>query len=1052
MASFFIDRPVFAAVISIILTLAGLVAMNATPVAQYPDIAPPTVQVSTTYPGATAEVIANTVAAPIEQQVNGVDRMSYMSSTSSSTGNMTLTVTFEPGTDPDMAQVNVQNRVSQASPKLPTSVAQQGVTVEKRSNAFMMVISLFSPDDRYDQTYLANYGNLYLLDPIKRIPGANLSSMFPVPDVAMRIWLKPDRLAQMGITSQEVTAAIQRQNKAYGVGQVGQAPTTPGTQQSFVVTTQGMLVDPAEFENIILRTDQTGTAIVRLKDVGYAELGNKDYSIASKVNGQRAVAVVVYQQPGANAIETSRQVRALIDELKPSFPAGLDYKIVLDTSKFTEASIEKVVHTFFEAVILVVLVVFLFLQSFRATIIPILAVPIAIIGTYIGIYLLGFSTNMLTLFGMILAIGLVVDDAIIVVENVEHNMATLHMSPMEASKKAMSELAGALVAIVLVLGSVFLPVAFLGGMTGTLYKQFAITIAISMVLSGVVALTLSPALAARILKPGHHEKKGFFKWFEKSFSRLTDGYVAGVRWLIGHKLIGIGLFGGLIVAIVVLGKLVPGSFVPEEDQGYIFVANMMPDAASLERTTAVSDRAVALIKENPAMGDVAQLDGYSIIDSQNKTNAGLMFASLKPYEERKGKEGTAFAVLADARKKYAGVKEGVIIPLNPPSIPGLGTTGGFEFYIQSKGGGNPQELEKVTRAFIAKAKERQELAGISSTFSASQQQLYLDLDRARAEILGVPVSTVYETLQAYFGSAYISQFTQFGRIWQVIIQARPEYRDQPEDFDQIFVRANNGQMVPMSALMKVSYVPGANLLTRFNGFPAAKVTGSQASGYSTGQAIATMETVAKEVLPADYSFAWAGQAFEEKKAGGTSSQAFIFGIIMVFLILAAQYEKWSLPFGVILSVPFAVCGALLLTWICGLENDVYFQVGLVTLVGLAAKNAILIIEFAAENLRAGMSTTEAAIEAARLRLRPIVMTSLAFILGCVPMAIATGAGANSLRAIGTGVIGGMLASTVVASFFVPLFFVLLEDATGFLSRRKQKSAAPATRDGGSGHA
>jgi multidrug efflux pump len=711
-----------------------------------------------------------------------------------------------------------------------------------------------------------------------------------------------------------------------------------------------------------------------------------------------------------------------------------------------------VVHTFFEAVILVVLVVFLFLQSFRATIIPILAVPIAIIGTYTGIYMLGFSTNMLTLFGMILAIGLVVDDAIIVVENVEHNMATLNMSPMEASKKAMSELAGALIAIVLVLGSVFLPVAFLGGMTGTLYKQFAITIAISMVLSGVVALTLSPALAARILKPGHHEKKGFFKWFEASFNRLTDGYVAGVRFLISHKLIGIGLFGGLIVAIVLLGKLVPGSFVPEEDQGYIFIANMMPDAASLERTVGVTDRAVALIKEHPATGDVAQLDGYSIIDSQNKTNASLMFASFKPYEERKGKENTAFAVVADARKKYAGIKDGMVIPINPPSIPGLGTTGGFEFYIQSKGGGTPLELEKATKAFIAKCRERQELTAISTTFSASQQQLFLDLDRAKAEILGVPVDTIYETLQAYFGSAYISQFTQFGRIWQVIIQARPEYRDQPEDFDRIFVKANNGQMVPMSALMKVSYLPGANLITRFNGFPAAKVTGSQAEGFSTGQAIATMEAVATEVLPAGYGFSWAGQAFEEKKAGGTSSQAFIFGIIMVFLILAAQYEKWSLPFGVVLSVPFAVCGALLLTWICGLENDVYFQVGLVTLVGLAAKNAILIIEFAAENLKQGMSVTDSAIEAARTRLRPIVMTSLAFILGCVPMAIATGAGANSLRAIGTGVIGGMLASTLVASFFVPLFFVLLEETTGYFAKRKGKSAASASHEGGPSHA
>lgn len=1052
MASFFIDRPVFAGVISIIITLAGLMAMRSTPVSQYPDIAPPTVQVSAFYPGATAEVIANTVAAPIEQQVNGVDRMSYMSSTSSSTGNMTLTVTFEPGTDPDLAQVNVQNRVSQASAKLPSIVSQQGVTVEKRSQAFMMVVSFFSPDDRYDQTYLGNYVNLYLLDPIKRIPGANLSTMFPAPDIAMRIWLKPDRLAQMGITAQDVTAAIQRQNKAYGIGQVGQAPTTPGTQQTFVVTTQGMLADPAEFDNIIIRTATSGSAIVRLKDVGYAELGAKDYSIASKVNGRTAVSIVVYQQPGANAIETSEKIRSLIEEMAPTFPSGVEYKIVLDTSKFTEASIEKVIHTFFEAVVLVVLVVFLFLQSFRATFIPILAVPIAIIGTYIGIYLLGFSTNMLTLFGMILAIGLVVDDAIIVVENVEHNMATLHMSPLEATRKAMQDLSGALIAIVLVLLSVFLPVAFLGGMTGTLYKQFAITIAISMVLSGVIALTLSPALAARILKPGHHEKKGFFLWFENSFTKVTNGYVAGVRWLIGHRLVGIGLFGGVIVTTIVLFSIVPGSFVPEEDQGYIFVGNIMPDAASLERTTAASDQAVTTLLQNPAMGAITQIDGYSIIDSQTRTNAALMFAALKPYEERKGEDGTAFAVVADARRKLAGIKESILLALNPPSIPGLGTTGGFEFYIQSMAGGSPQELEGVARKFVVEARKRQDLAGVSSTFSASQQQLFFDLDRARAEILGVPVSAVYDTLQAYFGSAFVAQYTQFGRIWQVIVQADAEYRDEPDDFDRIFVRSNSGQMVPLSALATVRYQPGPSLLPRFNGFPAAKVTGSQASGYSTGQAIAAMEALAGEVLPDGFGFSWAGQSFEEKKAGNTSILAFAFGLIMVFLILAAQYEKWSLPIGVVLSVPFAVCGALLLTWARGLENDVYFQVGLVTLVGLAAKNAILIIEFAAENLRAGMSASDAAIEAARLRLRPIVMTSLAFILGCVPMAIATGAGANSLRAIGTGVIGGMLASTMVASFFVPLFFVLLEDATGLFARRKTKTVRPKTHDGGSSHA
>jgi len=1051
MASFFIDRPVFAAVISIIITLGGFVAMKSTPVAQYPDIAPPTVQVTAVYPGATAEVIANTVAAPIEAQVNGVDDMSYMLSTSSSSGNMTLTVTFDPGTDPDQAQVNVQNRVSQASAQLPQIVAKQGVIVQKRSNAFMMVISFFSEDDRYDQTYLGNYVNLYLLDAMKRIPGANLSSMMPSPDVAMRIWLKPDRLAQMGLTANDVSNAIAGQNQAFGVGQIGQVPTTEGTQQSFVVTSQGMLTKPAEFDEIILRTNADGSAIVRLKDVGHAALGSKDYSLQSKVNGKTAASIVVYQQPGANAIETATNVRALIDKIQPSFPDGLAYEIVLDTSKFTEASIEKVVHTFFEAVILVVLVVFLFLQSFRATIIPILAVPICIVGTYIGIYMLGFSTNMLTLFGMILAIGLVVDDAIIVVENVEHNMATLHMTPYDAACKAMQELAGALIAIVLVLVSVFLPVAFLGGMTGTLYKQFAITIAIAMVISGIVALTLSPALAARILKPGHHEKKGFFKKFEDGFTWITNVYIAGVRWLLGHKLMGMLMFGGVLFATVLLFRIVPGSFVPAEDQGYIFVASIMPDAASMERTAAVSDQAVKVLLENPATSAVTQIDGYSLIDSQQKTNTAVMFSSLKPYEERKGDEGTAFAVVAESRKKLAGIQESILIPLNPPSIPGLGTTGGFEFYIQSMGSGSSRDLEKVTKEFVAKARENQQLAGVSTTFSASQQQLYFDLDRARAEILGVPVADVYQTLQAYFGSSFVSQFVEYGRIWQVIIQAEAEYRDQPQDFDQIYVRSSNGSMVPLSALATVNYVAGPGLLPRFNGFPAAKLTGSQAPGYSTGQAITAMEEIAAEALPSGYAFSWAGQAFEEKKSGGTSSSAFIFGLIMVFLILAAQYEKWSLPVGVVMAVPFAICGALLFTWTRGLENDVYFQVGMVTLVGLAAKNAILIIEFATENLHNGMPVEEAATEAARLRLRPIVMTSLAFILGCVPMAIATGAGANSLRAIGTGVIGGMLASTCIASFFVPLFFVLLENATGFFSRRK-KAPAEVAPQGGDHHA
>jgi multidrug efflux pump len=1038
--NFFIERPVFASVISIVIVLAGLMAMRATPIAQYPDIAPPTVQVTAYYPGATAEVISNTVAAPIEQQVNGVDNMTYMSSTSSSTGNMSLTVTFESGTDPDMAQVNVQNRVNQALALLPEVVSKQGVTVEKRSQAFMMVISVFSPDDRYDQTYLANYTNLYILDPIKRIPGANQSTMFPTPDLAMRIWLKPDRMAQLGITTQDVASAIEEQDKAFGIGQIGQTPTPKGTQQTFVVTTKGMLTEPDEFDDIILRTDKEGAAIVRLKDVGHAELGSMDYSVVNRMNGKLAVSIVVYQQPGANAIKTSKLVREQIEELKKNFPAGLDFKVVLDASKFTEASIEKVVHTFFEALALVVLVVFLFLQSFRATLIPMLAVPIAIIGTYIGILSLGFSTNMLTLFGMILAIGLVVDDAIIVVESVEHNMTSFGMTPMEAAKKSMGELASALIAIVLVLVSVFLPVAFLGGMTGILYKQFAITIAIAMVISGIVALTLSPSLAARILKPGTHEKKGFFKWFENTFTRITNGYIAGVRFLIHHKLIGFIIFGVVIACVVFLFRIVPGSFVPDEDQGYIFVANIMPDAASLERTSSVSSEAVTMLDSNPATEDITQVDGFSILDGQVKTNSGLLFVALKSYDKRKGKDMSSFAVVDDARRQFSQIKDGLVIPINPPSIPGLGTTGGFEFYIQNKGSSDPKAMEEAVKKFIEEAHGRKELTGVSSTFAASQQQLYLDLDRARAEILGVPVSDVFDTLQAFFGSSYVAQFTQFGRIWQVIIQAQPDYRNTPDDFSRIFLRSNDGSMVPLSAVATVHYVSGPNLLTRFNGFPAAKVTGSQASGYSTGQSITAMEDLAREVLPEGFDFAWAGQAYEEKKSGSTSSLAFIFGIIMVFLILAAQYEKWSLPIGVVMSVPFAVFGALTLTLVRGLENDVYFQVGLVTLIGLSAKNAILIIEFASDELKAGKSVVDAAVEAARLRLRPIVMTSLAFILGCVPMAIASGAGANSLRAIGTGVIGGMLASTAIASFFVPLFFVTLEEATGIFSRHKNHTS------------
>lgn len=671
----------------------------------------------------------------------------------------------------------------------------------------------------------------------------------------------------------------------------------------------------------------------------------------------------------------------------------------------------------------------------------------AIIGAYIGIYGLDFSTNMLTLFGMILAIGLVVDDAIIVVEAVEHKMEAKGLSPKDAAKEAMQELTGALVSIVLVLSSVFLPIAFLEGMTGTLYKQFAITIAIAMVISGIVALTLSPALCSIILKAPKKEKKkkaAFFESFDRSFNKITDTYIHGVRFLIFNKKIGVALFLGVVLAMVMLFKILPSSFVPEEDQGYLFGLSMQPDAASLERTTEVNDSIVSTLqKTDPAIGSIATLNGYSIIDGQYRSNSGVLFVSLKGFDERSEPGMSSFDVIKNSRKSLAGIEDGLGVLVNPPSLPGLGTTGGFEFYIQDKIGSTPAELEKVTHEFLAAAKKRPELAGISTTFSASERQLFLEVDRARAELMKLPIDGIYETLGVYFGSSYVSQFTDFGRIWQVIVQAEGKYRDDPADFNNIYVESEEGVQIPLSAVSTYKYVAGINMLPRFNGFPAAKINGSQAEGYSSGQAIEAMENIAANVLPAGYDYAWSGQAYQEKQAGGTAVIAFAFGLIMVFLILAAQYEMWTLPIGVMLAVPFAIFGALLMTWGRGLENDVYFQVGLVTLVGLSAKNAILITEFALENFRNGMSLEEAAVEGARLRLRPIVMTSLAFILGCVPMAIASGPGANSLHAIGTGVIGGMLASTLVSSFFVPMFFVIVESVSSKFSKNHE---APDAQD------
>ena len=1046
---FCIDRPIFATVISIVITLAGAVAMFGLPVAQYPDIMPPQITVAATYPGANAQVVADNVAAPIEQQVNGADNMIYMNSSSSSTGNMTLNVFFEVGTNPELAQVDVQNRVNLALPQVPSSVQQQGIQVQKKSSAFMMVIAIYSPDTRFDSTYVANYANLYVLDALKRIPGANQAAIFGTPDYAMRIWLKPDRMAQLGVTAADVQQAVAAQNQQFAVGRLGQSPTGKPVEQSFAVTTPGRLTEPSEFENIIIRAESGGAAIVRLKDVGRAELGQKDYSIRSTFQGKPATMIAVYQQPGANALEVSKQVTATLAELKKSFPQGLEYNVVMDTTQFTRASISDVVYTFFEALVLVVAVVYLFLQSLRATLIPVLAVPVSIIGTFVGMTALGFSINMLTLFGMVLAIGIVVDDAIVVIENVERNMHVHHLDPKEAAKRAMDEVAGPVVAIVLVLCAVFVPVAFLSGITGQMYKQFAITIAISVVISGIVALTLSPALAAILLKPTHGEKNRFFKWFERSFERMTEGYSRSVALTIRRAGIALALFALMIALTVMFMRIVPRSFLPPEDQGYLLGAVVLPDAASLDRTGAVSSKAAEYFMQDKSVSGIAVIDGYSLLDTQNKNNAAAFFVGFKDFKERYSSENresqNAETVLQKARKALAQVKEGIIVPVNPPSIPGLGTTGGMEMWLQSKGEKTPQQIGEVVKEFVAKAKQAPELAGVTSTFNASSQQLMVDVDRDKAETLGVPVEDVYSSMQTMFGSLYVSQFNKFSRLWQVILQAEPNYRLKPDDLEQVFVRGKENQMIPLTSLVRTKYVTGPDLMTRFNNFPAVKITANAAPGYSSGQAIAVLERIGAEVMPSDFNLAWSGEAFEEKKAGGASSSVFIFGLVMVFLILAAQYEKWTLPFGVLLAVPFAIFGALLAVMMRKLNNDVYFQIGLTMLVALAAKNAILIFEFAVLNQQSGKSIYDSSMIAAKERLRPIVMTSLAFILGCVPLAIAVGASANSRRSIGTGVIGGMLAATVIAVFFIPMFYYVIETMSAKFGRKKK--AAPAVGGG-----
>lgn len=1020
-SKFFIDRPIFASVLSIVIVLAGLVSMRVLPVAQYPEIVPPQVVVSATYPGASAQTIAETVAAPLEQQINGVEDMIYMQSTSTGSGTMNLSVYFQTGTDPDQATINVNNRVQRATAVLPEEVQRQGVTVAKRSSSILQIVALSSPDGRYDPIYISNYALINIIDELRRTPGVGDASLFGASDYSMRIWLRPDKVAQVNLTPGDIAAAIREQNAQFAAGRFGEEPMANRQAFTYSVTTQGRFADPREFEQIILRSDENGGAL-RLKDVARVELGSLNYATVATLNGAPTVPIGIYLQPGANALEVSAAVHTVMQRLSQRFPDGLRYDVPYNTTRFIEVSVEEVIHTFIEAIVLVVAVVFLFLQNWRATLIPILAVPVSIVGTFAGMYLLGFSINLLTLFGLILAIGIVVDDAIIVLENVERIMSTEGKGPRAAAIQAMQEVSGPVVAVVLVLCAVFIPVSFLGGLAGELYRQFAVTIAVSVVISGIVALTLTPALCALMLKEGHSEPWMPFRVFNRGFDWVTRRFTAGTAFFLRHALIALVLIIGMLGATWWLFQRVPGGLVPAEDLGNVFVVTALPPAASLDRTLDVTAKVSEELMKNPAVADVVTIAGYDLLSGAQKTNAGVSFVTLKDWSERTDPRLDARNLAPSFTAINAHFRDGVVIGFNPPPIMGLSTTGGFEFYLQDRSGGSLENLAQAAQSVVQAAGQRPELAGVSTTFNTGVPQYRIDVDRDKAKALGVPIAAIFDTMQSTFGSLYVNDFSLFGRTYRVSLSSEPEFRQSPNDLRHVFVRSANNTMVPLNVLISAARIVGPDVVDRYNVFQAAKIQGNPAPEYSSGQAIAAMEEVVSQTLSSDYTIGWTGSAYQELQSAGTGTQGFLFGLVMVFLILAAQYERWSLPFAVITAVPFAVFGAILAIWLRGIENDIYFQVGLVTLIGLAAKNAILIVEFAAEHHRAGASAFEAAMEAARLRFRPIVMTSLAFILGVVPLAISSGAGSASRHSVGTGVIGGMVAATFLAILFVPLFF------------------------------
>ncbi|ENN87206.1 transporter, hydrophobe/amphiphile efflux-1 (HAE1) family [Rhizobium freirei PRF 81] len=1036
---FFVDRPVFAGVLSVLIVVAGLIGLRALPISEYPEVVPPSIVVRATYPGANPTVIAETVATPLEEQINGVEGMLYMSSQATSDGALNVTVTFKLGTDPDKAQQLVQNRVSQAEPRLPAEVRALGITTVKSSPNFIVVVNLVSDGADHDITYLRNYATLNIKDRLARIEGVGQVQVFGAGDYSMRVWIDPQKAAEHNLAASDISNAISSQNVQAAAGIIGASPSRPGVDLQLNVNAQGRLRTPEEFGNIIVKTGANGE-ITRLRDVARVELGAQDYTLRSLLDGKPAVAVAVLQAPGSNAIEIANNVRSTMNVLQQAMPAGVKYEIVYDTTKFVRASIEKVIDTLLEAIALVVLVVILFLQTWRASIIPLIAVPVSIIGTFAVMYVFGFSINALSLFGLVLAIGIVVDDAIVVVENVERNIEN-GLSPRDATYKAMKEVSGPIIAIALVLVAVFVPLAFISGLSGQFYRQFALTIAISTVISAFNSLTLSPALASLLLK-GHHAPKDrltrimdavfgwFFRGFNRAFGAGSKYYGKGVGGLLSRKSIVMVIYLALVGATYSLFATVPGGFVPSQDKQYLIGFAQLPDAASLDRTEDVIKRMTDIALKQPGVANAIAFPGLSINGFTNSSNAGVVFVTLKDFDERKTPDLSGGAIAMALNQKFGVIQDAFIAMFPPPPVNGLGTTGGFKLQIEDRAGLGNQALDQAAKAVIGKAYQTPELAGIFSSFQINVPQLFADLDRAKAEQLGVSVTDVFQTLQIYLGSLYVNDFNAFGRTYSVRVQADAKFRAQPEDIGQLKVRSASGQMIPLSALLKVNATTGPERTNRYNGFLAADINGGPAPGFSSGQAQAAIEKILHETLPPGIDFEWTDLTYQQILAGNSSVVVFPLALLLVFLVLAAQYESLTLPLAIVMIVPMGVLAALTGVWLTGGDNNIFTQIGLVVLVGLSAKNAILIVEFARELEFEGRTPVQAAIEASRLRLRPILMTSMAFIMGVVPLVTSTGAGAEMRAAMGVAVFAGMIGVTFFGIFMTPVFYVLIRSLTG----------------------